>query len=318
MIKSIVHTLRTNVQLNQTIILMSILLLGIFFYNIKFDLEKLLVVFGSVIFFEVLFSYMRNGHFVFPYSGIPAWFWISFFLRTDVVILYILAGFLAISSKYIFRIQGRHFFNPSNFWVFLILILFPYITWTNPLQWWKIPVPSVFFTLLYVLICILGLFTIWRVHVNKKLNLLYIILPFLITHFSLVYFFSWDKSISYPLIYTPSFFIFTFFMITDPRTILENKISRIIFGALVAIGFFILQFFINENYALLASLFFGTCIIPLLSYFDQKNIYKNITFWNVIIFSLTLICIFFLVSLIYQHGQIDLVFDNRCRNLICN
>jgi Na+-translocating ferredoxin:NAD+ oxidoreductase RnfD subunit len=67
-------------------------------------------------------------------------------------------------------------------------------------------------------------------------------------------------------------------MITDPKTLLENKISRIIFGALVAIGFFILQFYINENYALLASLFLGTCIIPILSYFDQKILYKNISF----------------------------------------
>ena len=310
------HILRTNVQTNQIIILISVLLIGILYFQINFSIEKLLVVFGTTSFFEIVYSRIKYGTWSFPYSGIPAGFGISFFLRTDILILYVLAWFLAISSKYLFRIQNKHFFNPSNFWVFVVLAIFPYITWTNPLQWWLVHKGFELY-LLYITLITLGFFIIWRVYVNKKINLLYIILPFFITHFLIVALLTQESWLSYHLIYAPSFFIFTFYMITDPQTVLSNIYSRIAFGSLVAVGFFVLQFFINENYSILASLFICTIFIPIIRYFDEKNIYKKITIGNVIIFFLLFTSAIILYTLIYTYWNIDLVFDNRCRALFC-
>lgn len=310
------HILRTNVQTNQIIILISVLLIGILYFQINFSIEKLLVVFGTTSFFEIIYSRIKYGTWSFPYSGIPAGFGISFFLRTDILMLYVLAWFLAISSKYLFRIQDKHFFNPSNFWVFVVLAIFPYITWTNPLQWWLVHKGFELY-LLYITLITLGFFIIWRVYVNKKINLLYIILPFFITHFLIVTTLTQESWLSYHLIYAPSFFIFTFYMITDPQTVLPNVYSRIAFGSLVAVGFFVLQFFINENYSILASLFICTIFIPIIRYFDEKNIYKKITIGNVIIFFLLFTSAIILYTLIYTYWNIDLVFDNRCRALFC-
>ena len=310
------HILRINVQTNQIIILISVLLIGILYFQINFSIEKLLVVFGTTSFFEIVYSRIKYGTWSFPYSGIPAGFGISFFLRTDILILYVLAWFLAISSKYLFRIQNKHFFNPSNFWVFVVLAIFPYITWTNPLQWWLVHKGFELY-LLYITLITLGFFIIWRVYVNKKINLLYIILPFFITHFLIVALLTQESWLSYHLIYAPSFFIFTFYMITDPQTVLSNIYSRIAFGSLVAVGFFVLQFFINENYSILASLFICTIFIPIIRYFDEKNIYKKITIGNVIIFFLLFTSAIILYTLIYTYWNIDLVFDNRCRALFC-
>lgn len=310
------HILRTNVQTNQIIILISVLLIGILYFQINFSIEKLLVVFGTTSFFEIIYSRIKYGTWSFPYSGIPAGFGISFFLRTDILMLYVLAWFLAISSKYLFRIQDKHFFNPSNFWVFVVLAIFPYITWTNPLQWWLVHKGFELY-LLYITLITLGFFIIWRVYVNKKINLLYIILPFFITHFLIVALLTQESWLSYHLIYAPSFFIFTFYMITDPQTVLSNIYSRIAFGSLVAVGFFVLQFFINENYSILASLFICTIFIPIIRYFDEKNIYKKITIGNVIIFFLLFTSAIILYTLIYTYWNIDLVFDNRCRALFC-
>ena len=310
------YILRTNVQTNQIIVLISVLLIGIFYFQINLSIEKLLVVFGTTSFFEIVYSRIKYGTWSFPYSGIPAGFGISFFLRTDILILYVLAWFLAISSKYLFRIQNKHFFNPSNFWVFVVLAIFPYITWTNPLQWWLVHKGFELY-LLYITLITLGFFIIWRVYVNKKINLLYIILPFFITHFLIVALLTQESWLSYHLIYAPSFFIFTFYMITDPQTVLSNIYSRIAFGSLVAVGFFVLQFFINENYSILASLFICTIFIPIIRYFDEKNIYKKITIGNVIIFFLLFTSASILYTLIYTYWNIDLVFDNRCRALFC-
>lgn len=312
----IFKVLRTNVQTNQTIILLILLLLGIFYYQINFSLTKLIYVFSSVIGFELLFSRIRDKKWSFPYSGIPAWFGIAFFLRTDTLILYVLAGFLAIASKYIFQIREKHFFNPSNFGVFLVLVFFPWMSWTNPLQWGRI-YHGFELNLLYILIVSFGLFILWRVKINKSLNLLYIVVPFFITHLSILYYFSAETITSYHLIYSPSFFIFTFFMITDPQTILVNRISRVLFGWLVAVVFYILQYFINENYSLLASLFLLTMIIPVTQKWDSTIYYKKITFWNVFIFSLFFICLVTIFLLHYRYWIIDLTFDNRCRSLFC-
>ncbi len=136
---------------------------------------------------------------------------------------------------------------------------------------------------------------------NKKINLLYIILPFFITHFLIVALLTQESWLSYHLIYAPSFFIFTFYMITDPQTVLSNIYSRIAFGSLVAVGFFVLQFFINENYSILASLFICTIFIPIIRYFDEKNIYKKITIGNVIIFFLLFTSASILYTLIYTY-----------------
>ncbi len=85
------YILRTNVQTNQIIVLISVLLIGIFYFQINFSIEKLLVVFGTTSFFEIIYSRIKYGTWSFPYSGIPAGFGISFFLRTDILILYVLA-----------------------------------------------------------------------------------------------------------------------------------------------------------------------------------------------------------------------------------
>lgn len=128
-------TLPKNPQIYQTIFLASLLNAGILFFGLHFDYIKLFTVFASCITFDTLLRYFQTRKWSFPYSGVNAGFGISFFLRTDYLILYVLAAFIAISSKHIFRIENRHFFNPSNFGVFLVLMIFPLVSWTNPLQW---------------------------------------------------------------------------------------------------------------------------------------------------------------------------------------
>ena len=311
-------TLPKNPQYYQTIFLMIILNLGISAYGLYFDYKKFFLVFWTCLILDALFLRWQSGKWWYPYSWLNAGFGISFFLRTDILWLYVLAAFLAISSKYLFRIQNRHFFNPSNFGVFLTLALFPLLTWTNPLQWWIFLWNTIWFPFISWLILVLWLSVVWRVYVWKKINLLWLIIPFVATHIFL-YIFTTNEGFgpSFLKWYTPSFLIFTFFMITDPQTVLENRFSRMIYGSSVAIGVYILQFFINENYSTLASLFFLSMFLPIIRWLDMYILYKNITYWNVImIFSLFSAFILYLYC-VYLYGYPDLVFENRCRQLFC-
>lgn len=307
-----------NPQIYQTILLMILLNLGINFYGLYFDYLKFSVVFLSCILFDAIYTRINTWKWKWPYSGINAGFWISFFLRTDILLLYVLAAFLAITSKYIFRIWEKHFFNPSNFWVFVLLVLFPQITWTNPLQWSRINESNFLYILIFLIILFFGFFIIWRVFVWVQKNLLWLVLPFMGTHL-LFYLIFWDVGsfIAFTKFYSPAFFIFTFFMLTDPQITPDNNFSKWLFSMNVAAWVYLLQFFINENYAILASLFLMTITLPITRNLDLKYIYKNCTYGNALNIVLFLIIVLLLVASIYHYWPMDLVFDNRCRQLIC-
>lgn len=307
-----------NPQIYQTTFLMIILNLGINYYGLYFDYTKFFLVFLSCSVFDILFTRLSSNIWRFPYSWIPAGFWIAFFLRTDILILYVLAGFLAIASKHFFRINEKHFFNPSNFWVFTLLVLFPQITWTNPLQWERVNNLNNLYFLILGLILLLWFLVIWRVFVGIGKNLLWLVLPFMGVHL-LAYFIFGDfwSFISFTKWYTPSFFIFTFFMLTDPQITPDNNWSKWLFAANTAIWIYLLQFFINENYSTLASLFLMTMTLPIVRILDLKIFYKKCTYGNMFYMMLFLMILLWLVGSIVYFGPMDLVFDNRCRQLFC-
>lgn len=307
-----------NPQIYQTTFLMIILNLGINFYWLYFDYTKFFLVFLSCIGFDLMYTKLTSWKWLWPYSGINAGFWISFFLRTDILILYVLAAFFAITSKYIFRINGKHFFNPSNFWTFILLALLPQLTWTNPLQWGKINNLNDLYFLILGLILLLWFLVIWRVFVGVGKNLLWLVLPFMGVHL-LAYFIFGDvwSFISFTKWYTPAFFIFTFFMLTDPQITPDNNWSKWLFAANTAILIYLLQFFINENYSTLASLFLMTITLPIVRILDLKNFYKKCTYGNMFYIVCFLMILIWLITSIMYFGPMDLVFDNRCRELFC-
>ncbi len=265
-----------NPQIYQTIFLMIILNLGILFFGLHLDYTKFTIIFLSTLLLDIIFGWIRFWKPRFPFSGVNAWFGISFFLRTDILVLYFLAAFLAISSKYLFQYKDRHFFNPSNFWVFVMLVLFPNLTWTNPLQWtsnfsfwWQV-------WLMYILIFFLWIMIVYVVRKTLQKNLLYVIIPFLVLHLLLYFLVApTETSVTFWQWYTPSFFIFVFFMLTDPMILPIKNISKIGLAVNIAILPYILQFFINENYVHLAALFIMTCMIPIGRYIEHKNPEKS-------------------------------------------
>lgn len=312
-----------NPQIYQTLFLMIILNIGILIYGIYFDYTKFALTFGSALIFDTLFYRYVTGKWRFPFSGINVGFGIAFFLRTDILWLYPFAVFLALTSKYAFRIQWKHFFNPSNFWVFVILVLFPYITWTNPLQWGHSNVSPLW---IFLIILAFWGYIITLVQKSMKVNIFYVVFAFLVVHFWIYFTLTQEASLTSVLsgnttafltFYTPSFWIFVFYMITDPGTILRNRISMWLFWAIVAVGFYLLQYTINENYSLLASLFLASMLIPVIRFFDAKKIYYKITLWNVMTFFLLLFAFVYFLYTIESKWKPDLVFDNRCTQIVC-
>jgi len=167
------------------------------------------------------------------------------------------------------------------------------------------------------MLCFLWLFFIeYLLQKYLKFNQIPLILSFIITH--IILFFSiwlhewYASALSF---FSITFLIFAFFMITDPKTTPKDYINKILFWSSIAIAYYILTYFTNENFNLIWSLFVLTLFLPLIWHFeDSYNWYKKYL-WALIPFILSIILLIILF-LIYWH--LDLQFANRCISIFCH
>ncbi len=186
---------------------------------------------------------------------------LSLLFRSNDSLMIVLAGFLAIASKFLFSYNGKHFFNPANFGIIIILMINK--GWVSVGQWGE--------DWLY-----LFLFLATGLTVLNKVGRWETSLVFLATYFSLFgiydYWLGWDFDVWQHQLMNGGLLVFAFFMLSDPRSIPNAKISRIIWAFLIAILAFIWrsQFYI-EN-AIFWSLFILSPTTILFDYFfPNKN-----------------------------------------------
>ena len=97
---------------------------------------------GTAILTELMFSNFGSAkarsqpiQLFFPSSAVAAALGICIFFRATTPGLFALAAFLAIASKYIIKIRGRHIFNPSNFAIVLMAFAFTSSATIEFTQW---------------------------------------------------------------------------------------------------------------------------------------------------------------------------------------
>jgi hypothetical protein len=155
-------------------------------------------------------------------------------LKTGHGLTSLLAAFLAVSSKYLFRIRRKHLFNPSAFGIIMTLLITG-DAWLSPGQWGN-------GTVLLFLVLTLGTIVVTQV---QKLDSS---LGFLLTFGGLLY---WRQvlSLGWPADYflhsisSGSLLLFSFFMISDPRTSPNHPVARVFWAIAIAIGSFYLAAF---------------------------------------------------------------------------
>ncbi len=311
--------IKDNIQLFQSIILSTILFVGVFFYGLDISILEIWVVFIFVIGLDFVFQnfvkHVWSQKIIFPFSWVNAAFGICFFLRSEDIWVYVLAAIIAILSKYLLTIRWKHFLNPSNAAVCMILLIFPQFTWVNTLQWWNYTWEITYLYIIAVL-WVIWLWIFMMLQVRRIVHYSYLydyILPFLLLHFALFfiipYYEPWS---SFFLFFNVSFFIFTFFMMTDPKTVPHTSLWRIFFAASLVLTFYLLQFHINESYAILFSLFYNTILLPVIWNLEEKPNY--LVFLYVMYYSVIVGLIIYYINIYWAP---DLVFDNICNQMIC-
>ena len=306
-----------NIQVYQTLILSSILCIWVIFFHLDISYLEIALTFSTVIGLDFLLTRYNSGKYIFPYSGVNAWFGISFFLRSDDAIVYIFAGFLAIFWKHYITSTGKHFLNPSNMAVFATLMLFPWLTWVNGLQWGNYTGQlELNYIILLWGVFLLGCFMCFLVYQSFKMTYIYdYVLPFLTLHILAFFTIPVAENITTAAVFfSISFFIFMFFMMTDPKTVPKTSLVRSWYAIALVWNFYILQFLMNENYALLGSLFFNTLLLPCIWKLEaiksRATLAKYLILWLIVL--LLLVCI-----LVHIYGRPDIWFNNICNQHTC-
>ena len=187
-----------------------------------------------------------------PKSALISGLSLCLLLRTNFTVLAVAAAIIAVASKFTLRINGKHLFNPTNFGI-VVLIALTGRVWVSPGQWGNIA----FFA--FLMACLGGLV----VNRASRSDVTYAFIGF---YMALVFGRSlWlGEPWTIPLhrLENGALLLFTFFMISDPRTTPNSRAGRILFAFLVAYGAWYIQFRLFRTNGPLWSLSLCSLAVP--------------------------------------------------------
>ncbi|MFL5809813.1 MAG: DUF2330 domain-containing protein [Flavisolibacter sp.] len=146
----------------------------------------------------------------------------------------LLAAFLTVASKYFFRFGKKHIFNPSAFGI-IATIFFTNDAWLSPGQWGADAV--IFFA-----VVTLGVVVVTRVQ-KLDVSLAFLISFVALLYWRQVYVLGWPLDYFIHSVSTGSLLLFSFFMISDPKTSPDHPVARVIWAVLIAVISFYLAAF---------------------------------------------------------------------------
>ncbi|KYC38011.1 Na+-transporting NADH:ubiquinone oxidoreductase, subunit NqrB [Scytonema hofmannii PCC 7110] len=170
---------------------------------------------------------------------------LSLLLRADHWTTMALAAASAIASKFVFKVDDKHFFNPANFGIISALALTP-DAWVSPGQWGE----DWWYGLLFAGTGGMILKRVGRWDTTAAFLGAYAGLE-AIRNIWL----GWTWDVFLHRLMSGSLLLFALFMITDPRSIPNAKIGRIVWAACIAILTFILRNYFYVSTAVFWALF---------------------------------------------------------------
>jgi Na+-transporting NADH:ubiquinone oxidoreductase subunit NqrB len=191
-----------------------------------------------------------------PRSALISGLSLCLLLRTNSAGLALTAVVITIASKFVIRLNGKHLFNPTNFGVVAMILLTGQV-WVSPGQWGNVA----FFA--FLMACLGGLV------VNRAARS-DVTFAFIAFYMALVFGRSmWlgePLAIPFHRLQNGALLLFTFFMISDPRTTPNSRAGRIVFACLVACGAWYVQFRLFRTNGPLWSLAICSMTVPLIDW----------------------------------------------------
>ncbi len=238
----------------QVIFLSLFLIYGVFSLHWEVQAVKILLTFSICILVQLIFSRFTNRDFTSVKSALISALSLCLMLKTNLLITTVLAAFLSIAGKFFIRYNGKHIFNPTNFGI-IVTMLITKDAWISPGQWGNS-------ALLVFLLGAMGLLVLLKV---KRLDTAFAFLSaFGLYHFiRTVVFLGWSTDVFVQSMTSGTLILFTFFMITDPKSTPSAFAARMIWASLIGILAAYLQIHHWVNGSPLWALFFLSPLTPL-------------------------------------------------------
>src|SRR5437660_11395308 len=179
---------------------------------------------------------------------------LALLLRSSSILFLLAAAAIAISSKFAIRWRGKHIFNPTNIAIVALMIATPRV-WVSPGQWGNVA----FFG--FLITCLGGLV------VNRAAR----------SDVTYAFIAAWSAiligrslwlgqplTIPFHRMENGALLLFTFFMISDPKTTPDSRAGRILFAAIVALGGAYVHFKLFHTNSILWSLAACSLLVPLI------------------------------------------------------
>lgn len=189
-------------------------------YPIATTLYILITSVGFAIFFDLLFTFLKSRTFFLPLSALITGFIIALIIDPNALWYQVatICG-LAMGFKKLFRIGGKHIFNPAGAGLFLGGLIF-----NLPVTWWgasfqNITVPNFGNFLFFFILHLPAYVSVWRL---KRFGSIF--------SFLLIY----NLFSRFSLVLDPTTIFFALVMLPEPMTSPFNLKKQIFYGVIVA------------------------------------------------------------------------------------
>jgi len=257
------HFSTVDPRLYQIASLGTLLLFGLLWRHFDVSIEQIAVTLITTLLIQYAGTRWHKLPSFDPLSPLVSALGLCIFLRTDDLAVVALASFLAIASKFVIRWKHKHLFNPTNF--ALVVVLGCGLAWISAGQWGQVAWFG------FLIACLGSLVVTRAARADVTLSFLGCYIGLLITRALWL-----GDPLTIPLhqIESGTLLIFSFFMITDPKTTPDSQTGRILFACLVALAALFVQFVLFRPDGPLWGLIACSLIVPLLDHYFPGTRYN--------------------------------------------
>lgn len=240
-------------RIYQILVLACLLVYGVTRLDFEIGAGRALLLLGTALLTQLLCNRLWRLPAFDPKSALISGLSLCLLLRTGSTVLAALAAAVTIGSKFLLRIRGKHVFNPTNFGIVALMLATGQV-WVSPGQWGSAAFLGFFVA------CLGGLV----VNRAARSDVTYAFLAFyLAILFGRAFWLGQPMAVPLHQLASGAFLIFTFFMISDPKTTPDTRVGRILFALLVAVGAGVVHFVLYRPNGLILSLAFLSPLVPL-------------------------------------------------------
>lgn len=276
-----------NIQFQQLLNLTLLIFLAYSNHTLQTNPFMVLV----LLLFAMAFELLLKQKLYIPFSAAITALGVVLMLGWLVWYIPFIAIALALLQKRFMLINGVHIFNPSNFALIVALVLF------YPKA---LPIIGELGKESFVLYLVLTVGTIVLIRVNRIVISVTFLLSYILFSYLLIGKSDpmWNFDHFVDSLYSSSFIVYLFFMLTDPITTPKSWRGQLLYALLVALMVVLLDFFIGVRlWHLFIALFFVTvATLPLFRELKQEDIKKYLLY---LLLSLSFIAIITLHKPLY-------------------